>query len=86
MSIRASAERSGEITVTILDAVAACHGTDAQDIDHKLADVIDPDSLSQLWALENEEDPTADGEVSFDFYDCSVTVRSDGMVIVTQSG
>lgn len=66
------------ITVALVEAVAAHAGTDPLELP-RLFDVIDPEALHALVAS------MADGEVSFAFAGCSVTVDSSGTISVSDT-
>lgn len=80
MSTTAPPDQSTDVTYRVLEAVAACHDIDILDIDEPLQETVDGDSLSKLWGPRARSGDGVDGELTFTFYDCRVTARSDGSV------
>lgn len=68
------------LSVAVLEAVADTTGTDIMDIETPLAEVIDPDCLESLWRPVNGIPRDSNGSISFDYFGCRVTVKSDGSV------
>ncbi len=71
---------SASVSVAVLEAVSRATGVDIIDIETPLATVVDPDCLEALWRPVNGADRDVNGSVSFDYFDCRVTVESDGTV------
>ena len=67
----------------VLEAVADCHGIDMIDIETPLGAVIDPDGLNTIWSPSSDSGYQVNGSLVFEFYECQVTVRSDGAVDAT---
>jgi hypothetical protein len=78
MRIKNRTKRSSDVCYEVLCAVADCHGVDPGQIDEPLNEVVDTDGLASLWRTDGER--AVNGTLSFDFYDCRVTVTSDGSV------
>ena len=71
-------ERS--LSFTVIENVAGHKGTEALMLDPPLYEVLDPDALNALFAGRGEA--LSGGELSFDYCGCTVTVSSDGHVLV----
>jgi hypothetical protein len=80
MAVTHRTEQSDDICYDVLRAVADCHGTEPSQIDDQLSEVVDPDSLAQLWGTEVGEERVVNGVLAFEFSDCRVTVTSDGRI------
>ena len=65
---------------TVIENVAGHKGTEALMLDPPLYEVLDPDSLDALFA--GRDDPSHDVQISFEYCGCTVTVSSDGHVLV----
>jgi len=67
---------------TVVSDVAAAIGTEPEDLQPPLYDVIDTEALEQLFHRpeKNPQDPS--GHITFDYVGCRVTVRSNGRVRV----
>ena len=68
------------VCADVLEAVADCHGIDVMDIETPLGAVIDPDGLDTIWSPSSDSVYPVNGSLVFEFYECQVTVRSDGAV------
>ena len=73
--------RNGNVSETVVAAVAEATGVDPLDLD-PLYDVVDPDALNALFDSAGTS-PPAHLELSFTMADCAVVVRGDGEVVVT---
>lgn len=71
---------------SVLEAVAACHDTDPLSIEVPLGDVVDGDSLENLWTQSSSGPSDVGGVLSFDYYGCRVTVTSEGDVEASPRG
>ena len=80
MAVTHRTERSGDVCYDVLRAVADCHGIEPSEIDEQLGAVVDPDSLASLWGTEVGEGRAVNGALSFEYYDCRVTLTSDGRI------
>lgn len=69
-----------ELSRRILEAVAECHGVEPEEIDARLEEWVDTESLNSLWPPDAQDQRTVHGVTSFFFYECRVTVSSDGTV------
>lgn len=72
---------SGDISDTVVTAVATATGTDPLELD-PLYTVVDPDALDGMFQPSIGAPPT-DLEVRFSMAGCQVTVHADGEVAVT---
>jgi hypothetical protein len=79
-------ENPSEIPHLIRSAVADCHGVETQEISEPLGLTIDTNSLQRLWWPSGRFPQDGDGTLSFDYYDCRVTVTSDGRVTAKKDG
>lgn len=73
--------RSGEISETVVTAVAAATGVDPLDLE-PLYSVVDPDALNSMFCPSVGSPPDS-LEVQFSMAGCRVVVRGDGEVAVT---
>lgn len=83
MSTTARPDQTNDVTYRVLEAVAECHDIDVLDIEEPLQETVDGDCLSKLWGPKARSSDGVQGELTFHFYDCRVTVRSDGSVEAT---
>lgn len=74
--------RSGQMSETVVTAVAEAKGVDPLDLD-PLYTVIDPDALNRMFRPSVGSPPTS-MELRFSMADCHVVVHGDGEVAVTQ--
>jgi hypothetical protein len=75
-----TADNPQEIPHLIRAAVSDCHDIETHEIARPLGLAIDVDSLIRLWWPSGRFPYDADGELSFDYYDCRVTVTSEGQI------
>lgn len=80
MAVTHRTEHSDDICWDVLRAVADCHGIEPSDIDERLGEVVDPDSLAQLWGTGVGEGKVVNGVLAFEYADCRVTLTSDGRI------
>ena len=73
--------RSGQISETVVTAVAEAKGVDPLDLD-PLYTVLDPDALNRVFHPTAGSPPTS-MELRFSMAGCQVVVHGDGEVIVT---
>lgn len=73
-----------EVPRLIQTGVADCHGIEVAEIERPLQRVIDVDSLLSLWWPHGRFPYDANGTIQFDYYNCRITVQSNGIVRVTQ--
>ena len=73
--------RSGNVSETVVTAVAEAKGVDVLDLD-PLYDTVDPDALDRLFDSSGASTP-ASMELSFSMAGCQVLVRGDGEVVVS---
>lgn len=73
----------GELTTTIVEAVAEATGIDPLKLDTRLYDVVDPDGLEQVFRKRGDGTIRTGGELTFTIAECEVTVYSEGRVVVT---
>lgn len=73
--------RTGQVSETVVTAVAEATGVDPVDLD-PLYDVVDPDALDQIFRSTGTSPPNS-MEVRFSMAGCHVVVRGDGEVVVT---
>lgn len=76
---------TGEPSATVVTAVAAVAGCKQDDLD-PLYDVLDPDALDSLFQPTDDRDHPDDVEVSFTYEGFVVSVRSYGVVEITEPG
>lgn len=72
---------SGDISNTVVTAVARAKGVDVLDLD-PLYDAVDPDALNRLFDADGPDRSNA-LELSFSMAGCDVLVRGEGEVVVT---
>ncbi len=72
------AEPSEELSMRVVEVVAAADGVDPAQLDPTLHAVVDAEALDRLF--EPTKDGTRRGSVTFPYRDHTVTVRSDGTV------
>lgn len=75
-----TADHPKEVPRLIQSAVADCHDIEVAEIERPLQRVIDVDSLMSLWWPTNRFPYDANGTLTFQYYDCKITVTSDGVV------
>lgn len=80
MAVTHRTERSEDVCYDVLRAVADCHGIEPREIDDRLSEVVDPDSLASLWGTEVGEGRVVNGVLSFEYSGCRVTLTSDGRI------
>jgi len=82
-STRQSESGVSRVCHTVVSDVAAAVGTDSEELQPPLYEVVEPEALEQLFHRpdENPGDPT--GHVVFDYVGCRVTVYSNGQVHVS---
>lgn len=68
------------LSYTVIENVAEHKGTDARMLDPPLYEVLDPDALDVLFS--GEDETRCNGNISFEYSGCTVTVSSDGHVLV----
>lgn len=73
--------RDGQVSETVVTAVAQATGVDPLDLD-PLYNVVDPDALNRIFDSTGTSSP-ASVELSFTMAGCQVVVRGDGEVVVT---
>lgn len=72
--------QSGEISETVVTAVAEAKGVDPLDLE-PLFSVVDPDALNSLFSS-SVSSPPAEMQLSFSMAGCDVVVHGDGEVTV----
>jgi len=80
MVCNGSVDNNTSISVAVIQAVANEKEADISDIETPLGEVVDPDSLDNLWKSGNGTKQSLNGVLSFDYEGCRVTVKSDGTV------
>lgn len=75
--------RDGDVSETVIAAVAEATDTDPLDLE-PLYTVVDPDALNGL-VRQSVGSPSSSVEINFSMAGCDVTVHGDGEVIVTPS-
>ena len=80
MAVTHRTERTDSVCFDVVRAVADCHGIEPREVDEPLSEVVDPDSLSSLWGTEVPEGRVVNGALSFEYFDCRVTLTSDGRI------
>lgn len=83
MTVEFRAEAPMEVPRLIQTAVADCHGIEVSEIERPLQRVVDVDSLLSLWWPQGRFSYDANGTVEFDYYNCRITIKSDGLVRAT---
>ncbi|WP_340101282.1 HalOD1 output domain-containing protein [Salinibaculum salinum] len=80
--VQASHDFSGaeSLSVTIMEAVACAQGTEIENLDQQLFDVVDPDALDRLFRP--TDTTTYEAEVRFVIDDSAVVIRNTGDVFV----
>lgn len=72
-----------DLVVAIVEAVAAAKDTDPVDLDARLAEKIDLDALATAYASASRH-PDTKLTLEFTVDGCTVTVRSDGEIAVSE--
>jgi hypothetical protein len=80
-----SAANPKEIPDLIKAAVADCHGVSPEEITQPLGLTIDVESMVRLWWPQDRFPYDANGELSFEYHECQITVTSDGQVTATKN-
>lgn len=70
------------LTVTVLSLLADATGDDPVEME-PLNSCVDPDALNKLFSPRQDGTPRHGGSVSFDVHGHTVTVYSDGEVVVS---
>ena len=71
------------VTATVVEAVATATNTPVTELD-PLYNVINPDALNLLYTPTNDGNQRQNnGQITFPYNDCEVTVHADGEVTVT---
>ena len=73
--------RSGELSETVISAVAEAKGVDPLDLD-PIYTVVDPDALNGMFRPTVGSPPTS-MELRFSMAGCRVVIHGDGEVVVT---
>lgn len=73
--------RSGEVSETVVTAVAEAKGVDPLDL-NPLYNVVDPDALNSMFRP-TVGSPPSSMELQFSMAGCQVVVHGDGEVVVT---
>ncbi|MBX0298202.1 HalOD1 output domain-containing protein [Haloarcula nitratireducens] len=68
-------------TVAVIEAVANQEGVDATELP-PLSTVIDPDALDNLFTYSTDEFPHPEGRVVFPYCGYTITVHSDGQIVI----
>jgi|AntRauTorcE11898_2_1112593.scaffolds.fasta_scaffold57694_2 hypothetical protein len=68
------------LSVTIMEAVASAQGTDTENLEQRLFDVVDPDALDRLFRPTDAT--TYEAEVRFVIAENAVVIRNTGDVFV----
>ncbi|SDJ37374.1 HalOD1 output domain-containing protein [Natronorubrum texcoconense] len=81
---RAMHDPSGPATLstTVAHALSDCLGVDVTDSRLSLYDSVDPDALDALFRPRHDGRPRHGGTLSFSVRDHSVTVDSDGEILI----
>jgi len=74
-------EDSGSLSVTIMEGLERVSGRSSDSFD-PLYETIDVDALESLFALRAGEVPRGPGDVYFEIDDFTVTVTSEGTVLI----
>ncbi len=73
----------GELTTTIVEAVADATGINSLKLDTRLYDVVDPDGLEQVFRKRGDGTIRTGGKLTFTIAECKVVVHSEGRVVVS---
>ena len=74
--------RDRPLSTAVSMGVAAVTNTAPTDQD-PLFESVDPDALNQLFDLSEESTEHCEGQMTFSFNECKVTVYSDGTIEIT---
>ncbi len=80
MAVIKGFDSSEHLCYEILEAVAECHNIEPTDIEEPLGETVDPDSITSLWGPKATETDTVNGALMFEYYDCRITITSDGRI------
>ncbi|SDQ37525.1 HalOD1 output domain-containing protein [Natronobacterium texcoconense] len=72
-------------TTAVLMAVTSIRGVGPDELE-ALSERVDPDALNTLVTHWQADSRTVEGELSFPFAGCSVTVRSNGEIVIEPDG
>ncbi|MFD1515260.1 HalOD1 output domain-containing protein [Halomarina rubra] len=76
----ASYDGSDPIYTAVVEAVAETKGVDPLSLEPPLYDVLDPEALDSLYSSPTRTETPL--RVSFSYADCTVTVDSDGQILI----
>ena len=78
--------RAARPSVAVVEAVATEEDVPHEELDCILADVIDPGALDTLFTPKADGSRDTPGRVQFDYCGYSVTVRTNGEIVLRPTG
>ncbi|WP_458207852.1 DUF7504 family protein [Haladaptatus sp. NG-SE-30] len=80
--ISTTTEPEETVSQAVIAAVATAKGVSPIKLRQQLYDIVEPDALNTLFDVKSDRSSEPDGELSFVFDGCDVTVHSDGTIAV----
>lgn len=74
---------AGELTTTLVHAIADVADVDVTQAEFRLSDYVDPDALNRLFQPSGNGTAQVDGHVSFTVWGNQVTIYHDGQIVIS---